>query len=441
MPLFGLDIGSSFVKGAVLDPRDGSIRHVVRAPFPERAAGLPSGWFEIDPEQAFTATQAVLEQLLTVEPQPTRLVACGQMGGVILVDSRGAALTRYLSWRDQRSTTPSESGPAESSGPSFLDRLRSSIDARTMQELGNELRAGSALTLLTWLQATNGLPAGATPLSISDYVLGRLCGAEPQMQFTQALGLLDLPKRAWHHRLFEQLKLDRLTWAPLREIEQTIGEWRVGGRGVPVHPPLGDHQCALRGADLEADELSLNISTGSQVSRIITTPESGDFQTRPYVDRRYLKTITHLPAGRSLEVIVGLLTEIATARGTPLADPWGYLAEASERAADTTLEVDLAFFAGPLGDRGSIRNITTENLTAGGLLAAALRNMASNYQHCAGVLNPAADYARIVLSGGIAQRFPLLRRLLAERFPVPQRLCDVAEDTLHGLLRTASTLG
>ena len=71
MPLFGLDIGSSFVKGAVLDPRDGSIRHVVRAPFPERAAGLPSGWFEIDPEQAFTATQAVLEQLLTVEPQPT----------------------------------------------------------------------------------------------------------------------------------------------------------------------------------------------------------------------------------------------------------------------------------------------------------------------------------------------------------------------------------
>jgi len=45
-----------------------------------------------------------------------------------------------------------------------------------------------------------------------------------------------------------------------------------------------------------------------------------------------LNTITHLPAGRSLNVLVDLLTELARAEGLVLADPWKFIAESAARA-------------------------------------------------------------------------------------------------------------
>ena len=62
-------------------------------------------------------------------------------------------------------------------------------------------------------------------------------------------------------------------------------------------------------------ELSINISTGSQVSRRTDRLEPGEVQTRAYFHGDLLQTITHLPAGRSLNVLVRLLTEVARAEG------------------------------------------------------------------------------------------------------------------------------
>ena len=74
-------------------------------------------------------------------------------------------------------------------------------------------------------------------------------------------------------------------------------------------------------------ELSLNISTGSQVSLLTETPLPGNYQTRPYFAGRFLNTITHLPAGRSLNALVELLGELALAEGHVLRDPWSTISE------------------------------------------------------------------------------------------------------------------
>jgi hypothetical protein len=217
-----------------------------------------------------------------------------------------------------------------------------------------------------------------------------------------------------------------------------VGIADIEGRRLDCFTPVGDQQCALAGVRLGEGELSLNISTGSQVSRLSREPHGGDYQVRPYFDGRWLRTIVQVPAGRALGLLVDLLTEIGRAGPGDGPDPWDYIEQAVKRVGESDLEVDLAFYAGALGDRGRIANIREDNFTVGHLFAAAFRTMADNYAACAERLSPGRDWQRVVFSGGLAQRFARLRREVLDRLSAREhRVCPSAEDTLLGLLTLA----
>jgi hypothetical protein len=150
-----------------------------------------------------------------------------------------------------------------------------------------------------------------------------------------------------------------------------------------------------------------------------------------------LNTITHIPAGRALNVLIALLTELPAAQQASLIEPWEYIHAEAARATDTDLAVDLAFFPSPLGERGAITNIREDNLTVGQLFRAAFRNMADTYQACAQRLSPTRSWQSMVYSGGLVQKLDLLRLMIEERLPGPSRLCATTEDTLAGLLALA----
>ncbi len=418
MQFLALDIGSSFIKGAVLDSEKLTIEHVTRVPFPEPISGLPSGYFEIDPQLVMAAVREVLDKLLAQAPKALGVQFSSQMGGVILVDSNGKPLTNYISWRDQRTTEQS------ACGESYLAGIRNWLGEERLQNMGNELRAGSPLAILSWLQNQGLLEPQSVALSLGDFVLGELCSSEvSHVDRTLALGLLNLPRNDWHYYAWASFGLDVLDWPNLGNAWNVAGTWKVRGQEIPCYPPIGDHQAALAGALLNSGELSLNISTGSQISLLTDEFVPGNYQTRPYLDGRYLNTITHLPAGRSLDVLVKLVNK-----------PWPEIIKAAEAAPDTDLSANLTFFEGPLGSRGSISNITTENLSVGTLFRAAFRNMAANYATCAARLSSEKNWDRIVFSGGLAQKLPLLRQFILEKLPSESRLCSSAEDTLLGLL-------
>ena len=123
----------------------------------------------------------------------------------------------------------------------------------------------------------------------------------------------------------------------------------------------------MAGTLLQPSELSLNISTGSQVSLLKSGVAFGNYQTRPFFDGRFLATITHIPAGRALNALVGLLSELAEAQGLSLADPWPYIARKVGEAGQAELRVDLTFFGSACGDRGEIAHIREAELTVGHL--------------------------------------------------------------------------
>jgi len=426
----GLDIGSSSIKGAVLDLEAGELVSVCSCPFPDPIVGLPEGHIEIDPASILARVRQVIDELAEQVSSRSSIWICGQMGGLILADERGRAESNYISWRDQRALLASP-GMRTS-----LETLRLDWPEAIFASLGRELQAGSTSTLLHWLSEHRQLRDGVLPLSIADFCISHFAKQPGTMHTTHAIGLIDLGKRDWHYGAMERIGLGDLWWPELVCDERSMARWKIGSHLYQVHGSYGDQQCALFGAGLGLGELSINISTGSQVSLLSDRFESGPYQTRAYFGDRFLKTITHLPAGRSLNALVDLLTELAFAEGQTLERVWENISEKMDQVASTDMTSDIAFFAGPVGSFGSLSHLTTENLSVGHLFLAACNAMAKNYSQAAQRLSNSGRWDSVVLSGGLSSRLPRLVRLIEERFELPVRQC-AGEETLLGLLRLA----
>lgn len=427
----GLDIGSTSLKAAVLNLDSGKVERIVSRPFPPPSSPRP-GWFEIDVENVAALCRDLIIELLATAPDCDRMLTCGQMGGLVLVDRNGRSRSPYYSWRDQRVL---ERHPA---GGSYLDVLRERLSDSDLTAIGREFRAGSTITLLSWLVETQQRPAdNLFPVTLVDAVVARLCETSPVTEPTEALGLLELASLDWHRPLFEAAGVPHITRSPIATVHDVVGVFRSSASEVRCHPAVGDQQAALVGVGLQEDELSVNCSTGSQVSRIATRFEPGEYQIRPYFNGRLINTLTHLPAGRSLNVLVDLFTELARAEGVELTKVWETIASRSSRTPPEELDVDLAFFSGPMGDHGHVRGITTENLNVGSVFRAAFQNMADNYRQCADRVSAGRPWSQAVISGGLTNKLTLLREMIAVKLESPIRESQETEEVFLGLLRLA----
>jgi sugar (pentulose or hexulose) kinase len=417
MEVIALDIGTSFIKAALIGLDPLTVHRVERRPFPAFVTGLPAPYRETDPEAVMVVVEEALAAAAGAARDCAGVVLCGQMHGVVLLDERGAPLSNFICWLDQRVT---EAEFAE---------FAAQVSGAGRAELGNELRPGIALPLLWWLRRHGALPAQpATPVSIADFVAARLCGAAPVMEPTQAaaFGAYRLARGEWHRELIGRLGLDTLRWPDVRPSGAIVGMWQ----GTPCYAASGDQQCALAGALLGEGELSINIGTGSQVAVIAESLVPGEFQTRPYFDGRFLQTITHIPGGRALSALVGLLTSLG---GTTEEAAWRQIDAAVAAVPESDLRAHIAFYPGPCGDSGSFENLREGNLEVGHLFRAVFESMGRNYAACARRLHPERPLRRVVFSGGVARRNGLVRELSAAALGLPHRLSPDPEDTLYGL--------
>ena len=427
---FAIDIGSNSIKGGVLDVASGEVTHVCARPFPAPIGDLRAGMVEIDPKGIVEAVDSIVEELTGEMGSLCHGWICGQMGGVILADDRGRAKSNYISWRDQRSLARGRTGR------STFEQLQDDWPEPIMASLGRELQPGSMSTLLHWLSENRKLNDGVMPLSISDFVIASIARQPGRMHGTHAIGLLDLEKNDWHYEAFERIGLGDLWWPELIHDTSEIATWKRGHRTILIHGSYGDQQSALLGARLDRDELSINISTGSQVSMLTDTFRGGPYQTRKYFGNEWLNTVTHLPAGRSLNALMQLLTELSDAESVRLERSWKTVQEKMDSVAETDLRANIAYFASPVGRSGTLENMTTENLSVGHLFLAACVSMANNYEAAAKRLSSRQEWNTVALSGGLAQSLPRLVSLIQSRFKKPIRE-SIGEETLLGMLQLA----
>ncbi len=435
MKYLAIDLGSSFLKGAVLNLDRCRCESVVRVPTPARLPDMPAGHYELSPAALCEAISSLLDQLLEAAPDAEGLMMCTQMHGMVLVDDFGMARSNAITWQDQRGAPYVEW---------LLDRLPPSLIA----DLGNELRPGVPITTLACLNAEGCLPSqDLQVVSLPDFVLAQFSGQRAIVDPTNAAsyGLFNVRTGVWSEQALAAADLERFRMPKVVTGDEALQPcYRFSHRGKILNcpAPVGDHQCALLGSLLREDELSVNASTGSQISVLSRDFQVGPHQVRPFFDGRFLHAVTHIPAGRALNVLMGLLTELPNREESPLADPWKLVQYAVDEIPDTDLTVDLSFFNnGRRSQHGSLTNIREDNLTVGHLFRAAFASMASDYQRHAASLPSISDgkeaanqWHRLVFSGGIAHKVPALRKMIENTFGIPSRLSPTEDDTLNGLL-------
>lgn len=429
MRYLGLDIGSTFIKGGVLDLEAVTIEHIERLPFPEPVRGLDASFREFDPAGILSVARAVLDRLHRHAPDATGIVMCVQMHSLVLVAPDGKPCSNVISWQDERALATGS-----------FDELKRRITPDEWRQLGNEPRPGVPLSFLFWMAQHGRLLGGnVTASCLPALIVSDLCRTPPRLDATNAhsCGAMNVETMSWHRTVLEKLGLGAIGWPEIVSQGAVLGEAQFGESRLAVHPPLGDFQCAQAGAFVEDSELSINISTGSGVLRLSPALEFGDFQTRPFFDGRWAKVVTHIPGGRALAAILKLLGELAAAEGIALRDPWDYILAETAKRPGTDLRIDPAFYFGATGDRGSFANVREENLTVGHVFLAAFQGMADNYAKFAHRVAPTRDWTRVVFSGGVAQKLPRLRDIICERLGSAHRIAASGEDTLLGLLTCA----
>lgn len=432
MSLIGIDLGTSFIKAGVLDLDTLQVKQVQRVPFPEPLPGYPPLYREFDPHAVVTAVRSVLRDIAPYAEDCQGIVMCTQMHGIVVTTEDGQPHSNLTTWQDQRVLMPHPSGKG-----TYFDVLKERLNATEIQQLGNELRPGLPIGLFFWMAEQGQLPdQNLIPAALSDFVLAHLCGACPLTEITNAMahGLLNLETMDWHQAVITNLGLGRLRLPEIRPHGAVVGQLKWGERYIPCYTPIGDYQCAILGALLRGDELSLNISTGSQVSLLKDKAEFGNFQTRPFFDGRFSITVTHIPAGRALNALVRLLSELAVGQGIELTDPWSYIAQAAARVAPPRMRANLAFYNSAAGEQGELTQIREEELTVGHLFRAAFQSMADSYYAFAQRLSPEKSWSNLVFSGGLVQNIDFLRQIICDKFGVEYRVSPAREDTLLGLL-------
>lgn len=437
-PFIAIDLGTNSIKCAVLDLEEMRLRHVFKMLFPSFKPGLPSGYREVEPAMVIRAVKTAIQRLLHNAPECKGLVMCSQMYGLVLTNAAGDPLANIITWQDERAR---EKHP--NFGRTYFQEMAERTSPQERQILGNEFAVNRPLSALFHFanrpdaHGNTSALDGAIPASLPDFVLANLCRTTPTIDVTNAAahGILNHQTMDWHHELIAGLRLDHLDWPKIRPIGAVAGFMEIDGKSLPCYMPIGDHQCALLGVHLREAELSINISTGSQVS-LITNEFSllDDIITRPYFEGRFLKTILHIPAGRSLNLLVRLLTEYSASTGADVSGIWNYIEGAVRQQNTTSLEADIAFFEGVFGNTGSSRNIQEDNFSIGDLFLAAFENMAENYEICAKKLSPDNAWEQIVFSGGLGLKFEILRNKISQRLAAKYRLPDAEEDSLNGLL-------
>ena len=425
MPAIVIDLGSTFIKGAVADLDACRLGSVRRHPFPPPLTGRPAGFFEVNPEAVAAAFTTMLDALLEECGTCEGLFLSTQMHGLVITSERGEALSPVVTWQDTRAAG------------ACYEEVRERIGEEAIRETGNDFRPGLPVCALYWMARENALPARhAIPAGIADFVLARLSETASGIDQTNAAshGALDLARGCWHAGVVEALGLGHLAWPEIHGQGTRVCTLTRQGQTFPCYAPVGDSQAALAGVLLAEDELSLNISTGSQAAVLSTKAEPGDCAVRPFFDGKFLRLVAHVPAGLALQALLDLLCEIPRARGLEIPDPWDYVTEAVSQVRDSGLDVDLSFYPTSFGDRGGIGNIQREELTVGHFFHSAYRGLAENYAACLTRLAPDTPPRRIAFSGGLARRQEKLREMIATRLDLPYRQSQTEEEALAGLL-------
>ena len=106
MQYLAIDIGTTTLKGAVLDLEHQQLRHIKRVAMPDKLPNSEPLRHELDPDAVVKLVRDFLNGLRAKAPHAQGLVVCSQMHSMILLGPDQQARTPVITWQDQRARLP-----------------------------------------------------------------------------------------------------------------------------------------------------------------------------------------------------------------------------------------------------------------------------------------------------------------------------------------------
>jgi xylulokinase len=423
-----IDIGGSFIKGAVAN--FGGVSKVHRFPVPE-FKDIAGSRREVDIGSFVDSVKEMIHLLSTQYGEARATFFSGQMGGLVLMDRLSQEILCASSWQDQRSLDKnSTGGRKEKKSPWEMFTTLAFPDA--FDSSGRDIKPGSQISQLYALKSDNPelfqrKPAAFTLLGyISNYFAGSLMNPVVHITDAASTGLFDVYNHRWNSKLIDllsiKIELPRVTndVCPMGTKDKT--------ESSPFFSAIGDQQASLLGAGIERNRAIVNIGTGGQVAKLQNSLDGmrseKPYQTRPFFHGKHLATVTHLPAGRLLAVLV------------------------EQSFGDLTQDSFQEFFrlsvgAGTVITLDPVKIISREiNLKARNpdeIARSFLSLMVSSYGSALLKLG-VQDIQQIVFAGGVAKEYEAFCQELSGFIGIPYEVSASNESTIEGLAKISRTL-
>lgn len=418
------DFGASRVKAALTDEH-GNLSEVR-----SYAAAVPQFSGEKCCEVSLAEIKNIFEKLLNDYEAfgfDEIYLSC-EMHGFILCDKNNRPLSNYISWKDERSRN-------EYRQTSYYDYLSGHIGENFRKITGMKPRECLPIfNLFAWLK-NNPVDQDIKIITLADY-LSNVSGKSLNLSHVTMVagtGFYDIFRKEYSPLLIEAAKADfkhELLFNKVTQDVEKAGYYISEGKQIPIYCGVGDHQCAVFGAGNDASSLSFNLGTGSQISLITDNPQP-QTDVRPFFNHNYLQTVTHIPSGRAFLEYVGFLESLCET--TEIWNEFNTLSIAELEAS--TLEFDLAIFqsAANFNNYQGIRNIREKSLNKKNYLASLLRCYAAQYVKILERFTIGKEVDKVILSGGIARRIPVLKEYFSKVLPYKISVAETDEETLIGL--------
>lgn len=307
MKYLGIDIGSSFIKAVLLDLDQYRMISTRKSRSSQKEKNCDPNIFEIPAEEMVDTVRTLINGYTSEYKDIQGVLISTQMHGFVY--SVPGRKDMYVSWQDMRCMNPMEGYEG-----SYLEFLQEQISPEDMQENGVYLKPSLGIcNLYAMLQADKSLPGDGKLYTLGSYLIHALTGNNICHVMNAApMGIVNVKQHSLDYRIMTLMGMERVQLPVLAEDDyQICGTYRSNGCELKIHPDYGDMQVAILGSGVQSGDAVANVATGAQVIRHAEDFHCGSYEIRPYFEKGYLYTISNMPAGRNLDVLVKFISECA----------------------------------------------------------------------------------------------------------------------------------
>lgn len=456
----GVDLGTTKITSLAMDIGTGEVLAVATAS--NDASTITSdnrarGRSEWNPDRivelGLACMKQVAEQLGDRVSEVAGIGVTGQQHGVLLSGPNDQAVSPLINWQDRRSLDL-----IPETNRSWLDETRSLLGDEACNRTGCRLQPGFMAGTLFWLRAHDLLPDGCRALFIMDQFAANLTGqrAVTEPSCAGSSGVLNVRTRQWDPEAIAALGLSLRLFPEVREANKQMGQLTVAASratglptGIPVFPPIGDHQASFLGSVTDrANSILVNVGTGAQVA--VYTDEfevAPPIELRPFPCHGNLLSNVGLAGGWSYQVLEQFFHDVGRSMygqdsAVPLYEQMNQLAASAPAGADG-MRCD-PLFAGTRSDptvRGTLTGLSPQNFTARHLARAVLEGMARSlhdgYSAIVGITGQ--THSQLVAAGNGLRENLLLAETVRQSFGLPVTFTNHREEAAYGAALIAAT--